>query len=146
MSEDLKTVKVVYGGQRKMSGGKTGHFYYNLDESPWGGFAKSLTSTKAKIGSLIEARVNAEDRVVVAGPNAPQIIGTAGLPAATIASWELTTEVLRVEDARAATERRLVRESSQPMEEAIETLRAALEKLPYRSRIAAVQYITSRLY
>lgn len=141
----MNTVKIIYSGQRVLRNGKPGHFYYHEDgTTSYGGWVKPLVPG-ARVGTLIEVTETDDDKVIVRGPNGPKVLGAAEVSDEVMAGWQAATDLTKMEDARKATERRLMREVGQPFEDALAVLSKALDGLPWHQRAAAVNMIVSRL-
>lgn len=136
-----KTVNVVYAGQRKLSGSKLGHWYANEDGTDFGGFDKPLAGTRT-IGVLIELDVTTEGKYRTGSARA---IGRADLPVELLAGWQLADDLIATEKAQASMLRRIEREAGEPLDDLIEPLRQALDKLNWSQRAAATAIIISRL-
>lgn len=140
----MNTVKIIYVGQRIMRNGKPGHFYAHEDGTSFGGWVKPLVPG-ARIGTLIEVTETDDDKVIVRGPNGPKVIGPSGAEPETMVGWQVANDLAKMEAAKQATERRLVREVGQPFEDALAVLSKALDGLPWTQRAVAVNMIVSRL-
>lgn len=138
-------VRLVYAGRRTITGGKPGYWYMSEDGlTEWGGYAKPLIAGH-RIGTLLEVQQNAEDRIIVRGPNGPRSIGPADVPAELLTSWQLASDVIELQLARAASERRIQKEVGKPLDELLEPIRTALNALPWNQRAAAIAVILAKL-
>jgi hypothetical protein len=142
--QTLTPRRVVYAGRRTITGGKAGYWYHNEDGTSWGGYPKPLVPGH-RIGTLLEVQETAEERIIVKGPSGPRSIGPADVDAATLTTWQLTSDAVEVELARAATERRIAKEIGRPLDELLDPVREALDKLPWHQRAAAIAAILAKL-
>jgi hypothetical protein len=148
MTEEAPTytpVRLVYAGRRTITGGKPGYWYMTEDGlEGWGGYAKPLVAGQ-RIGTLLEVQQTKDDRIIVKGPNGPRSIGPADVAPELLTSWQLASDVVELEVARAAAERRIQKEVGKPLDELLEPIRVALNALPWNQRAAAIAVILAKL-
>lgn len=140
------TARVIYTGLTRLTGNKAGHWYQFEDgRQPSGvGFMKPLVPG-VRIGTVIEITRLDDRSTYTSGPKGPRVVDVADVSDEQLAKWQVATDLIKVEDAQAYTARRISREVGTPLDDAIETLRAALDGLPWHKRAAAINMIVSRL-
>lgn len=142
----MTTHSIVYAGLRRMSGGKTGHWYvYTGPGFPdFGGFVKPLI-VGHRIGTLIELTEPSEGKYRTGGEDGPKALGAAEVEPEMLARWQLVTETIKVEDAAKSANRRLSQRAGTPLDDAVETIRLAMDGMTWHQRQAAIDIIIRRI-